>query len=95
MLYEMELQADGSFECLAFVGLETFIGPVAEGISPECLAGLDAFSHAELIFLFDRVQESDIIWTARHPRGIFHQHVGPGLIGRVGPLAMSGKRIIS
>jgi diguanylate cyclase (GGDEF)-like protein/PAS domain S-box-containing protein len=35
MLYEMELRPDGSFECLAFVGLETLIGPVPEGASPE------------------------------------------------------------
>src|SRR5262252_3061288 len=35
MLYEMELRPDGSFECLAFVGLETLIGPVAAGMSSE------------------------------------------------------------
>ena len=35
----------------------------------EALAGLDAFSHAEIIFLFDRVQEHEIEYGARHPRG--------------------------
>jgi diguanylate cyclase (GGDEF)-like protein/PAS domain S-box-containing protein len=35
MLYEMELRPDGSFECLTFVGLETLIGPVPEGVSSE------------------------------------------------------------
>jgi len=35
----------------------------------EALLGLDAFSHAEVIFLFDQVQESDITTSARHPRG--------------------------
>jgi diguanylate cyclase (GGDEF)-like protein/PAS domain S-box-containing protein len=35
MLYEMELRPDGSFECLTFVGLETLIGPVPEGMSSE------------------------------------------------------------
>lgn len=36
---------------------------------PGALAGLDAFSHAEIVFLFDRVGEDDITQDARHPRG--------------------------
>jgi diguanylate cyclase (GGDEF)-like protein/PAS domain S-box-containing protein len=35
MLYEMELRPDGSFDCPTFVGLETLIGPVPEGMSAE------------------------------------------------------------
>ena len=35
MLYEMKLLPDGSFECLTFVGLETLLGPVPEGMDPE------------------------------------------------------------
>jgi diguanylate cyclase (GGDEF)-like protein/PAS domain S-box-containing protein len=35
MLYEMELRPDGSYECLTFVGLETLIGPVPDGMSSE------------------------------------------------------------
>ena len=35
----------------------------------EALEGLDAFSHAEILFLFDRVGEDDIETGARHPRG--------------------------
>ena len=35
MLYEMKLWPDGRFECLTFVGLETLIGPVPTGVSPE------------------------------------------------------------
>jgi diguanylate cyclase (GGDEF)-like protein/PAS domain S-box-containing protein len=35
MLYEMECHADGSFECTEFVGLESLIGRVPDGISPE------------------------------------------------------------
>jgi diguanylate cyclase (GGDEF)-like protein len=35
MLYEMKLWPDGRWECLAFVGLETLIGSVPEGVSPE------------------------------------------------------------
>jgi len=36
---------------------------------PEALSGLDAFSHAEILFLFDRVDEAAIETGARHPRG--------------------------
>lgn len=37
--------------------------------TPETLAGLDAFSHVEVVFVFDRVDEADVNLTARHPRG--------------------------
>src|SRR6202142_1074768 len=39
------------------------------GFGPEALAGLDGFSHVEVVFLFDRVAESAIAAGARHPRG--------------------------
>ncbi len=35
----------------------------------EALQGLDAFSHAEIIFVFDRVADDEIVSGARHPRG--------------------------
>lgn len=35
----------------------------------EALMGLDAFSHAEIVFLFDRVTDDKIETGARHPRG--------------------------
>ena len=35
----------------------------------EALLGLEAFSHAEVIFLFDRVTDAEITSGARHPRG--------------------------
>lgn len=35
----------------------------------EALAGLDEFSHAEIVFLFDRVSEDRIETGARRPRG--------------------------
>ena len=37
--------------------------------APEALAGLEDFSHAEVIFHFDRVAEAGIERGARHPRG--------------------------
>jgi tRNA-Thr(GGU) m(6)t(6)A37 methyltransferase TsaA len=36
---------------------------------PEALLGLDAFSHAEIVFVFDKVSDDDIVLGARHPRG--------------------------
>lgn len=35
----------------------------------EALMGLDAFSHAEIVYVFDKVTESEIVTGARHPRG--------------------------
>ena len=37
--------------------------------SKESLAGLDEFSHVEIVFVFDRVPDSEIYLGARHPRG--------------------------
>jgi len=42
---------------------------LAADYGPETLAGLDAFSHAEIIYLFDRVEPAEINTTARRPRG--------------------------
>ena len=35
----------------------------------EALAGLDVFSHAEILFLFDRVGEEEVEYGSRRPRG--------------------------
>jgi tRNA (Thr-GGU) A37 N-methylase len=35
----------------------------------DALAGLDGFSHAEIIYLFDKVTDDKIVAGARHPRG--------------------------
>ncbi|WP_369025725.1 SAM-dependent methyltransferase [Qipengyuania sp. RANM35] len=58
---------------------------------PEALAGLDDFSHAEIIFLFDQVAPEKIEKGARHPRnrsdwplvGIFAQR-GKNRPNRIG-----------
>lgn len=34
----------------------------------DCLRGLDAFSHAEVVFHFDQVALDAVTWGARHPR---------------------------
>lgn len=36
---------------------------------PDALAGLENFSHVEVIFLFDKVTEAAVERGARHPRG--------------------------
>ncbi|MFZ4689336.1 MAG: SAM-dependent methyltransferase [Polymorphobacter sp.] len=39
------------------------------GFTAEALAGLDGFSHAEIVFVFDQLPESQITTAARRPRG--------------------------
>jgi tRNA (adenine37-N6)-methyltransferase len=41
----------------------------AAQFGPEALAGLDAFSHLEVVYLFDRVDPGAVERGARHPRG--------------------------
>jgi tRNA (adenine37-N6)-methyltransferase len=41
----------------------------AERFSPDAILGLDAFSHIEVVFLFDQVEPDEIENAARHPRG--------------------------
>jgi len=40
-----------------------------EGFEAEALAGLDGFSHVEVVYLFDRVDPEAVERGARHPRG--------------------------
>lgn len=35
----------------------------------EALMGLDTFSHAEIVYVFDKVTDDQIVYGARHPRG--------------------------
>jgi len=42
---------------------------VDERFPESALAGLDEFSHVEVVFVFDRVDEASIVTGARHPRG--------------------------
>ncbi|MFI6818923.1 SAM-dependent methyltransferase [Nonomuraea sp. NPDC050328] len=41
----------------------------ARRFAPEAVAGLEAFSHLEVVFHFHLVDPSSITTTARHPRG--------------------------
>jgi tRNA (adenine37-N6)-methyltransferase len=40
-----------------------------ERFDPEALAGLEEFSHLEVVYLFDRVDPAAVETGARHPRG--------------------------
>jgi tRNA (adenine37-N6)-methyltransferase len=53
-------------------------------LGAEALAGLDAFSHVEVVFIMDRVEDAKIERTARHPR---NNTAWP----KVGILAQRGK----
>ena len=41
----------------------------SSAFSSDALRGLDAFSHVEVVFVFDRVAPEQVQWTARRPRG--------------------------
>ena len=41
---------------------------LADGLSEDALLGLEAFSHAEVLFHFHQVPEAKVVRDARHPR---------------------------
>jgi tRNA-Thr(GGU) m(6)t(6)A37 methyltransferase TsaA len=41
----------------------------AERFDDEALMGLETFSHAEVVYVFDKVTDDQIVTGARHPRG--------------------------
>ena len=86
-------------------GRERAVIELAETLAPEALAGLDAFSHAEVIFQFHLVADNKIETGARRPRGnpdwpmvgIFAQR-GKNRPNRIGVtvcriVSVSGRRI--
>jgi tRNA-Thr(GGU) m(6)t(6)A37 methyltransferase TsaA len=64
---------------------------LAPDVAPESIAGLEDFSHVEVLFVFDRVPDAKIELGARHPRnntawpkvGIFAQR-GKNRPNRIG-----------
>lgn len=64
---------------------------LSERYEPDALEGIETFSHAEVLFLFDQVDPSRIVTGARHPRnnvewpavGIFAQR-GKNRPNRIG-----------
>jgi tRNA-Thr(GGU) m(6)t(6)A37 methyltransferase TsaA len=49
-------------------GLESEL-VLTDVVTPEALAGIETFSHAEIVFYFDRLEPQTIARAARHPRG--------------------------
>jgi tRNA-Thr(GGU) m(6)t(6)A37 methyltransferase TsaA len=41
---------------------------IKQEFGTEAIQGIEAFSHAEIIFYFDQVDEGEIVSEARHPR---------------------------
>jgi tRNA-Thr(GGU) m(6)t(6)A37 methyltransferase TsaA len=41
---------------------------LTDAVESDALAGLEEFSHAEIIYVFDRVSPEKIIYGAQHPR---------------------------
>ncbi len=42
---------------------------LTDAFGPEAFDGIEEFSHAEIVFVFDRARESEITSGARRPRG--------------------------
>jgi tRNA-Thr(GGU) m(6)t(6)A37 methyltransferase TsaA len=71
-------------------GIESTI-ELTDRYLPESLAGLDEFSHLDIVYFFNRVDPGDVVESARHPRanpawprvGIFAQRarMRPNRIG--------------
>jgi tRNA (adenine37-N6)-methyltransferase len=49
--------------------VESIIRLDAERFEPDVVTGLDAFSHLCVVFQFHLVDEADVAFGARHPRG--------------------------
>jgi len=52
-----------------FWGGSTATIELADHLPAESLDGLEAFSHAEIVYVFDQVAPDQIVTGARHPRG--------------------------
>lgn len=108
---EITLRAVGTVRAARRVALDDNWGgteatiELADWLPEAALAGLDSFSHAEIIFVFDQVEPAAIVTGARHPRnnrdwpavGIFAQR-GKNRPNRLGlttvrVLGVSGRRL--
>jgi diguanylate cyclase (GGDEF)-like protein len=94
MLYEMEVLPDGSFNCHEFVGLETLIGPLPDGMTPD-----DAYNAA--VHPDDR-EAYDGATVALHegrPVEVEYRLTGPGggvrwVLDRMRPQTSSDGRLL-
>ena len=71
---KLELEAIGRVEAARTRAEDDFWGgaesciTLAERFEPDALDGIEDFSHAEVIFFFDRVDPTKIVTGARQPR---------------------------
>lgn len=42
---------------------------LAKDLSPDTLDGIESFSHLEVIFYFDQVEDQKVVWGSAYPRG--------------------------
>jgi tRNA-Thr(GGU) m(6)t(6)A37 methyltransferase TsaA len=94
---KIEMEAIGRVEAARARAEDDFWGgeesciTLADRYEPAALDGIEAFSHVEVLFLFDRVDPARIVTGARHPRnnpawpaiGIFAQR-GKNRPNRIG-----------
>lgn len=52
-----------------FWGGTTSVIELAPDVPADSLDGIEAFSHAEVLFVFNRLAAADLTFGARHPRG--------------------------
>lgn len=50
-------------------GIEASVELDGRRFGPEALLGLDSFSHVEVVYVFDRVDDNEVELGARRPRG--------------------------
>lgn len=52
-----------------WAGIETVIAIDPDAFGPEAVAGLDAFSHLEVVYAFHLARDEDVTTGSRRPRG--------------------------
>jgi tRNA-Thr(GGU) m(6)t(6)A37 methyltransferase TsaA len=72
---EIVLKPIGTIECDRKEAVDDFWGEIKSTIcldskqfTPDCILGLDDFSHIEVVYQFHKVAPSDVVLTAGHPR---------------------------
>ena len=72
---EIMLKPIGTMECDRKEAVDDFWGETKSTIcldskqfTPDCILGLDDFSHIEVVYQFHKVASSDVVLTAGHPR---------------------------
>lgn len=75
MAFNHSLTAIGTVQCPRTEPLDDDWGDIisvitldSEQLGPDVLAGLSDFSHIDVVFVFDKVDESKVNLGARHPR---------------------------